>query len=94
MGSHHTFCRDMFRAASLVLLQDLTQAMCILIQRKKGKRVKNVISGSSFLVKCLEVQGRVVALSRVGSVWGLSISYDGKAKILSLPVSGGKGNLP
>lgn len=57
MGSHHTFCRDMFRAASLVLLQDLTQAMCILIQRKKGKRVKNVISGSSFLVKCLEVQG-------------------------------------
>lgn len=53
MGSQHSFCRDMFRAGS----QHLTQAMCILLQRKKGKRVKNVTSGSSFPVKCLEVQG-------------------------------------
>lgn len=53
VGSHHTFCRETFRAGSLFLLEDFTQAMCSFLQRKKGKRVKNVISGSSLLVKHL-----------------------------------------
>lgn len=77
------------------LFRLLTQAMCIPLQRKKGKRVKKVLSGSSFSSEAFVGAGGRWVPSAGWALPGLSaISQDGKAKILSLPASGGERNLP
>lgn len=77
------------------LFRLLTQTMCLPLQRKKEKRVKKILSGSSFSNEAFVGAGGRWVPSAGWALPGVSaISQDGRARILSLPASGGERNLP